>query len=330
MTCSKHLCGFSGRSIIQMARKPTGEKVALKLFTTQQHFKKETQAYQRLMVQYVPQEGQLASQTLQVADTPPPFLNSPLLICESYDNTRGEHKDLFGQPLPPCIAMQCGIRLSDRTERCKLDIFEVLKVVIISVLTIAASLLLVRCLLINSHTLDAISTMHLRTVFEQRLYVQVVHDVAGILKDMHAVGIVHRDVKPSHIVQHPKTQAWTLIDFSSAATLGENITPEFTLQYASPEAVSEQGEGMCHKATTGLDAWSLGVVAYELLTGQPWTTELDVAQVLPRSFILMVSPSCRSYFCVFPSTGAQYDPVNGSDPNAQLAFKICRLKTRTI
>ncbi|NJR43586.1 MAG: protein kinase [Akkermansiaceae bacterium] len=115
------------------------------------------------------------------------------------------------------------------------------------------------------------------------VYVQVVNDVAMVLEHMHGAGLVHRNVKPSHIVQHPRTQTWMLIDFSSTATAGQLVPLEYTLQYAAPESVKEMTVGGgSHLATTGLDAWSLGVVTYELLTGAPWAAQLDDNLVIPH------------------------------------------------
>jgi serine/threonine protein kinase len=112
---------------------------------------------------------------------------------------------------------------------------------------------------------------------------QVVHDVATNLAHIHGAGLVHRNVKPSHIVQHPRTRIWTLIDFSAAATLGDRL--EFVcddpqaVQYAAPETVDAilHMEGHDETATNSaaIDAWSLGVVTYELLTGEPWTAQIS-------------------------------------------------------
>ena len=102
-------------------------------------------------------------------------------------------------------------------------------------------------------------------------------DVGTTLEHMHDAGLVHGGVRPSHIVQHPVTQAWTLIDLTYAAKLGERyLASKANLLYNAPELKAWNPE-----ATAALDAWSLGVVACELITGQPWEQGLEYAQVLP-------------------------------------------------
>ena len=93
--------------------------------------------------------------------------------------------------------------------------------------------------------------------------------------------MVHRDLKPANILWLPRLNAWTIIDFACAAPCGQVREPAFTLQYAAPEAVRAAacGEGMIVSAE--LDSWSLGVVAFELLTGEAWTPRDRSKQQVP-------------------------------------------------
>ena len=100
-----------------------------------------------------------------------------------------------------------------------------------------------------------------------RLFLQVTNAVAHA----HARLIVHRDLKPSNILVTPNGEV-RLLDFgvaklladdpvrSSALTqlMGRAVTPD----YASPEQVAGKPVGVA------TDVYSLGVVLYELLTGQ--------------------------------------------------------------
>ena len=100
--------------------------------------------------------------------------------------------------------------------------------------------------------------------------VQVLVDVATRLRDMHAAGYVHRDVKPGNIMLLPRKNSWTVIDFGCTARTGEPAPLSFTVQYAPPEVIAAYLEK--HKsivATEAMDAWAMGVVAFELLTGTP-------------------------------------------------------------
>ena len=99
---------------------------------------------------------------------------------------------------------------------------------------------------------------------------QVLSNISLRLADMHDAGFVHRDLKPANVMWLPRENRWTLIDFGCVARTGAESPLCFTLAYAAPEVVAafHNGEPTI-KATAALDAWSLGVMAYELLTGAP-------------------------------------------------------------
>ncbi len=110
----------------------------------------------------------------------------------------------------------------------------------------------------------------------------LVQDVCGALKFAHEKDILHRDIKPENILIDSRGQV-KIADFGIAKLVGENEHGNVTLtlqgavlgspRYMAPEQFDSPGD-----VDQRADIYSLGVVLYEMLTG-----ELPMGRFAPPS-----------------------------------------------
>ena len=118
--------------------------------------------------------------------------------------------------------------------------------------------------------------------------VRLVEDVAEGLANLHAQRILHRDVKPANVFLTRNGRA-KLGDLGTGAMLGErNQERVGTAFYMAPEIF--QG----HAASVRSDVYSLGILAFEVLTGsRPFQGETFDALMDQHLSGLLVDPRAR-------------------------------------
>ena len=121
----------------------------------------------------------------------------------------------------------------------------------------------------------------------------IVKQAAAALGAAHALGMVHRDIKPDNIVLLPTAagEQAKVLDFG-IAKLKESLSGDVTLtatgaiigtpQYMSPEqAMGKRGEELDGRS----DLYSLGVVMYQMLTGElPFAADTTVGLLQAHAF----------------------------------------------
>ncbi|XP_024251743.1 serine/threonine-protein kinase SBK1-like isoform X2 [Oncorhynchus tshawytscha] len=125
---------------------------------------------------------------------------------------------------------------------------------------------------------------------------RVVSQLCGALTHLHALGFVHRDVKPENIFLVDAACRWVKLgDFGMAKATGTKVPGVwYSSAYCTPEAeISKESEDSRHNTASkpdggnGLDSkikrvwvsveastdcWALGILTYAMLTGSlPWT-----------------------------------------------------------
>jgi Tol biopolymer transport system component/tRNA A-37 threonylcarbamoyl transferase component Bud32 len=122
--------------------------------------------------------------------------------------------------------------------------------------------------------------------------IRIVEQVADALDYAHERGIIHRDLKPSNILLDDSGNAY-LSDFGIArvAQAQADLTGSRVLgtpPYIAPEMVQKD-----QPVTASVDIYALGVITYEMLTGEPPYFDEDPMRVL-MAHVLEPVPSVRN------------------------------------
>lgn len=127
----------------------------------------------------------------------------------------------------------------------------------------------------------------------------IMKQLTSAITHAHDNGIIHRDIKPQNILVDQDGNV-KITDFGIATTLGATSYTQTnsvigTVHYLSPE---QARGGMATKAS---DIYALGIVLYELLTGQlPFSGESAVSIALKH--LQTETPSVRAFDATIPQS----------------------------
>ncbi len=122
---------------------------------------------------------------------------------------------------------------------------------------------------VDGEDLDSVLAKLRGSVMKRSEGLRVLDAICQGVHAIHSVGATHGDIKPSNIMIERETGRVVLTDFGAARLLHEEDpqrSPRGTPAYIAPENLG--GEGHQLSGDTRADVYSIGVLAYELLTGR--------------------------------------------------------------
>lgn len=162
-----------------------------------------------------------------------------------------------------------------------------------------------------------INKTSLALTFDQKL--QVMRDVLSALDHAHRHEVIHRNLTPDAILVTKGSQVRvTGFDFarvgksrSPDSTIAAQIVEDLDVTYRAPELVKSERESFPKEATIASDLYSVGLIFYELLTGELPFESVDQMMEADGKFPMKPSehkPSLPKGFDEWLQTFCEFDP----------------------
>ena len=182
--------------------------------------------------------------------------------------------------------------------------------------------------------LDGLDLQHLVELFGPLPQARVLHfmrQLCGSLAEAHAAGIVHRDIKPANLIACTRggvADALKVLDFGIArvAQQGDDGVARGTPEYMAPELFESNAN-----SSPQSDLYSVGLVAYFLLTGAPpfsggTTTEICHAHLTraPEALATVLGQPCDAVLDAVIAACLKKHPIARPSSAAGLAAMLER------
>ena len=112
----------------------------------------------------------------------------------------------------------------------------------------------------------------------------IIQQIASALDYAHGRGVIHRDIKPANILLPDGSVI--LADFGISRAIATDQSPQITVSGVSvgtPEYMSPEQIGATGNLDARSDIYSLGCVAYEMLSGRPPFTGRSYVEVFTKT-----------------------------------------------